>query len=55
MNITMDSLTAEIAKFQSIIDKYDTIPEYVNPNYSRVKAAEMIQMLNREIYFNTKR
>lgn len=55
MNITMESLQAEIAQFQRIIDKYMGDPEYVNPKYSLAKAMLMIDMLERELHFNTKR
>ena len=50
----MDSLNVEITQFQRIIDKYNNIPEYVNPKYSLQKAQQMLQMLQKELYLNTK-
>lgn len=51
----MESLQVEIAQFQRIIDNYMSDPEYVNPKYSLAKAMLMIEMLNRELHFNTKK
>lgn len=50
MNITMESLQMEIMQYQRIIDKYDSDPEYVNPNCSLQSAKIILEGLCRELY-----
>ena len=47
MNITLESLQQEIAKYQEIIGKYRTNPEYVNPNCPLDTAIEIVDRLKR--------
>lgn len=49
MNITLESLQQEIAKYQEIIGKYRTNPEYVNPNCPLDTAIEIVDRLTRRI------
>lgn len=55
MNITLESLQQEIAKYQEIIGKYRTNPEYVNPNCPLDTAIEIVNRLTREYYLNTRK
>lgn len=54
MNITMESLQQEIARYQDIITKYRTNPEYVNPNCSLDTAIEQLDRLQIELYKENK-
>lgn len=55
MNITLESLQQEIAKYQEIICKYRTNPEYVNPSCPLDTAIEIVDRLTREYYLNTRK
>lgn len=54
MNITKESLEAEIEYYERKIGKYNTNPEYVDPNCSLMKAREILARLKKEYITNYK-
>lgn len=54
MNITKESLEAEIEYYERKIGKYETNPEYVDPNCSLMKAKEILKKLKKEYNINYK-
>lgn len=54
MNIEKESLEQEIDYYTTKIGKYETNPEYVDPNCSLMKAREILARLKKEYITNYK-